>query len=109
MRKTITVGKQFAATGDENGIPEPGSKTATFSLHLYVPDVDSMMRTAAAAGATIQRPAANQFYEDRMGTLIDPFGVRWMVSTHKSEASPEELAKAAVEFKKTGAKPGPVA
>jgi PhnB protein len=69
------------------------------SLHLYVEDVDAVARQATAAGATVKRPVADQFYGDRLGTLEDPFGHTWHVSTHIEDVSAEELdrrAKAAM-------------
>jgi len=44
-----------------------------------------------AAGGTEVRPVADQFYGDRSGTLKDPFGHSWHLSTHKEDVSPEEL------------------
>jgi PhnB protein len=38
----------------------------------------------------------DQFYGDRSGTLQDPFGHRWTISTHTEDVSPEELEKRAV-------------
>ncbi|HET7343739.1 MAG TPA: VOC family protein [Methylomirabilota bacterium] len=76
------------------------------SLHLYVENVDAVAAQAVAAGATVKRPVADQFYGDRMGTLEDPFGHTWHVTTHIEDVSPDELdrrAKAAMaEAKKTG-------
>ena len=83
--------------------PEPGNVTATFALNLYVPDADATMAQAAAAGATIQRPVEEQFYGDRMGTMIDPFGVRWMIATHVRDVSAEEMAAAVDDFAESGA------
>jgi len=37
---------------------------------------------AAVFGATVQRPAENQFYGDRDGYIIDPFGHGWAIATH---------------------------
>jgi PhnB protein len=65
------------------------------SLHLYVQDVDSCFNQAVAAGAKALRPVQDQFYGDRSGTLEDPFGHVWSVSTHKEDLSPEELRKRA--------------
>ncbi|HZP87741.1 MAG TPA: VOC family protein, partial [Burkholderiales bacterium] len=45
-------------------------------IHLYVSDVDDVCRRAVAAGATLTRPVADQFYGDRVGQLRDPFGHR---------------------------------
>src|SRR5262249_24452325 len=60
-------------------------------LALYVKDVDAVVAQAIAAGATVLRPVADQFYGDRSGTLADPFGHKWTVATHKEDVSPEEL------------------
>ena len=38
------------------------------------------------------------FWGDRCGSVIDPFGHSWMVSTHKKDMSPEEMHKAAEEY-----------
>ncbi len=88
--------------------PEGGNTTATFALNLYVPDVDATMRAAEQAGAAIQRPPEDQFHGSRQGTMMDPFGVRWMVATHLRDVSAEELSKAAGDFNDIGAERGPV-
>lgn len=61
------------------------------SLHVYVDDVDDVARRAIAAGAKVKRPVADQFYGDRSGTLEDPFGHTWHVSTHIEDVSADEL------------------
>jgi PhnB protein len=58
---------------------------------LYVNDVDSFTKNAVAAGATVLRPVKNQFYGDRSGTFLDPFGYKWTISTHVEDVSPEEM------------------
>jgi PhnB protein len=57
--------------------------------------VDRVFGQALAAGAKQQRPVKDQFYGDRSGTLQDPFGHVWTVSTHKEDLSPEEMQKRA--------------
>lgn len=64
-------------------------------IHLYVEDVDSVIKQAMAAGAKLLRPAADQFYGDRTGTLEDPFGHVWHVATHKEDLSLKEMEKRA--------------
>ena len=75
------------------------------SLHLYCEDVDAVAAKAIAAGAKVKRPVADQFYGDRLGTLVDPFGHVWHISTHIEDVPPDELdrrAKAAMaEHKKS--------
>jgi PhnB protein len=63
----------------------------TSSLMIYLPDVDAAFAGAIEAGATEERPVADQFYGDRTGTLVDPFGHRWMISTHVEDVTPEEM------------------
>ena len=62
-------------------------------IHLYVEDVDALFARAAAAGAIVKRAPADEFYGDRSGTLVDPFGHRWMLATHKEDISPGEMQK----------------
>jgi len=61
------------------------------SLMIYVKDVDRVFKQALAAGGKEQRPVADQFYGDRCGTLVDPFGHIWSVATHVEDVSPEEI------------------
>ena len=62
-------------------------------LHLYVADVDTTMANAEKAGATILRPAQDQFYGDRSGMIVDPFGHQWFLGTRKETVSPDEMRK----------------
>ena len=57
--------------------------------------VDSVVQKAVASGAKLVRPVKDQFYGDRSGTLIDPFGHMWSVATHVEDVSPEEMRKRA--------------
>ena len=64
-------------------------------IHLYVTDVDEQFARAVAAGATVVEPVKNQFYGDRNGTLQDPFGHLWFISTRVEELTPDEIKKRA--------------
>jgi PhnB protein len=64
-------------------------------LLLYVEDVDAAFDRALAAGASVVKPLQDQFYGDRSGTLIDPFGHKWTLATHKEDVSAEELRRRA--------------
>jgi PhnB protein len=63
------------------------------SLHLYVEDVDRVVESAAAAGATILRAVKDEFYGDRAGMILDPFGHKWHIATHKEDVSPQEMQR----------------
>jgi PhnB protein len=64
---------------------------AGVSLMLYVDDVDATFARAIAAGATSKRPVVDQFYGDRTGTLVDPFGHVWTIATHREDLSIDEV------------------
>jgi PhnB protein len=51
------------------------------TMHLQVDDADSWWNRALAAGATATMPIADQFWGDRYGRLIDPFGHGWSVGS----------------------------
>jgi PhnB protein len=63
------------------------------SLHLYVPDVDAVVARATAAGATVKSPPENKFYGDRQGTVLDPFGHTWHISTHIEDVTNTEIER----------------
>lgn len=95
----IRIGDSHVMLADEH--PEIGALgPATIggspvSLHLYVEDVDAVVGKAVAAGATLTRPVADQFYGDRIGGATDPFGHRWFIATHKEDLTKEELLRRA--------------
>jgi len=69
-------------------------------LYLYVQDVDTTVRQAVGAGATLLKEPKDQFYGDRTALLQDPFGHLWQIATHKEDVSEEEMSKrAAAMFK----------
>jgi PhnB protein len=65
------------------------------SILLYVDDVDAVFKRALGAGAEEQSPVQDKFYGDRSGSLVDPFGHIWHISTHTEDVSPEEMDKRA--------------
>jgi len=91
----IRVGKAIIMLSDEYpemGILSPTSLHGTpVSIHLYVEDVDARVRQAEAAGARVIKPVADQFYGDRTGKVLDPFGHVWHFATRKQEISPQEM------------------
>ena len=60
-------------------------------MSLSVPDVDRFFAHAIGAGAKTVIPIADQFYGRREGTLQDPFGYLWSVSTVTEEMPVEEM------------------
>ena len=63
------------------------------SFALYVKEVDKAFQKAVDAGATVVMPIEDMFYGDRLGQVMDPFGYKWMIVTHKEDVSFEEMQK----------------
>ena len=95
----IKIGDSPIMLADE--YPEMGYKGpqslggSPVSIMIYVEDVDTVFNRAVASGASVKEPVSDKFYGDRLGTVTDPFGHVWHVSTHKEDVSPEEMERRA--------------
>jgi PhnB protein len=95
----IKIGDSPIMLADE--YPEMGYKGpqslggSPVSLMIYVEDVDTIFNRAVTAGASVKEAVSDKFYGDRTGTLTDPFGHVWHVSTHKEDVSVEEMERRA--------------
>ena len=58
---------------------------------IYVEDVDAQVERAVAAGAKLVKPVKDEFYGDRSGSVEDPFGHLWYISTHIEDPTREEI------------------
>jgi PhnB protein len=70
-------------------------------LMIYVPEVDKTFKNAVSLGAKQSRPVVDQFYGDRSGTLVDPFGHVWTVATHVEDVSPQQMQERMANMKKS--------
>jgi len=95
----ITIGDSIIMLADEypdmNWLSPQTIGGTPVTIMIYVEDVDAFCNRATAAGATVRRPLADQFYGDRSCTLTDPFGHTWTFATHKEDVSPEEMQRRA--------------
>jgi PhnB protein len=66
---------------------------SSVGLLLYMDDADKTFNLAVSSGAKVEKAMADQFYGDRNGTVIDPFGHKWTIATHKEDVSPEEMER----------------
>ena len=93
----IKIGDSHVMLSDEwpdMDIRGPKSRGgATSSLMVYVEDADAAFARAVAAGATVERPVEDQFYGDRNGAIVDPFGHRWTISTHVEDVAEDEMQR----------------
>jgi PhnB protein len=84
----------LADEGPGPGLQSPQQYGGTpVSVCVYVADVDSFAKRAIAAGATVLRPLADQFYGERSVSLQDPFGHIWHFSTVKETLTIDEMMK----------------
>lgn len=93
----IRIGDSAIMLSDE--FPEMGAQGpesiggSPVMMHLYVENVDALVERAVNAGGKLERPVENQFYGDRAGMVVDPFGHKWWISTHVEDVPPDELKK----------------
>jgi len=91
----IKIGDSIIMLGDE--APQHGTRGpkslggSPCGLYLYVEDVDQTFNRAITAGATATMAVKDQFYGDRNGSLVDPFGHTWYVATRKENLSMDEI------------------
>ena len=91
----IRIGDSHLMLADEQGSyrgPEALGGSPV-SLMIYVEDVDKTFEQAIRNGAKQTRAVEDQFYGDRSGNLVDPFGHVWTVATHKEDLSMEEMER----------------
>lgn len=78
----------------ELGLLSPTSVGGTgMCMHLHVDDADAFIERAVKAGATLVRPATDQFYGERSGTVRDPFGHEWLLGHAIEDVTPEEMQR----------------
>ena len=78
--------------------PAGGLEGSPAALFIYVEDVDAVIELAVELGANLERPAQDQFYGDRDGHIVDPFGHRWTVATHVEDVAPDEMMRRMAEM-----------
>lgn len=93
----IQIGNSRIMLADEH--PEMGYRSpqsiggSATGIMLYVEDVDRVFMQAIEAGGNVKEAVKDQFYGDRSGSLVDPFGHWWTVATHVEDVSEEEMQR----------------
>lgn len=102
MHAELKIGDSIIFLSDEN--PHASAKSpqtlggSTTVLNLYVNDADAAFKKAVDAGGKSAMPVADQFWGDRYGMFVDPFGYSWGLGTHKEDLSEHEMADRAKAF-----------
>jgi uncharacterized glyoxalase superfamily protein PhnB len=104
MHAELQIGNSVFMLNDAMG----GGKSAKtlggspIGLWIYTDDCDAMYNGAVGAGATVapgpMGTLGDQFWGDRTGTVIDPFGYTWTIATRKEDLTREEVDRRAEEF-----------
>jgi PhnB protein len=66
-------------------------------LHYSTENVEALWKRAVEAGARVVQPLQDQFWGDRYGQILDPFGYRWGLAQHVRDVSSEEIARIAAQ------------
>lgn len=93
----LDIGQHVIMLADE--YPDFGAMSAhtlggsPVAFHLQVSSADAAVEKAVAAGATLTRPARDEFYGERTAQIVDPYGYRWMLGETIEHVSPEEMQR----------------
>jgi uncharacterized glyoxalase superfamily protein PhnB len=102
LHATLKIGDSLLMLNDEfpewGGALAPRGEAPGFAIHVYVENVDKLFAQAVAAGAVVKMPLMDQFWGDRYGHIVDPYGFRWALATHVRDVSPEEMERAQAEM-----------
>jgi len=89
------LGDSRLMLAEESALSSTSSPNAlngsTVSVFLYVEDVDSAFARATKAGAKTDMSPQDMYWGDRFCKLTDPFGHKWMLSSHVEDVSQEEV------------------
>jgi len=78
MHAEVKIGDSMIELSDGNE-QYPARPAA---IHVYVPETDGVYRRALEAGAASLHPVEEMPYEERSGSVRDPFGNHWYIATH---------------------------
>ena len=99
LNAELTIGDSRFMISDI--LPGSGAKSpldlggSPVTLHVYTKDVDAFWARAVGAGAKVEMELANQFWGDRYGQLVDPFGHAWSLASRKENLTPKQHAERA--------------
>ena len=97
MHAELRLGDTTLFIGDDmmgSGKNVESGHAAAFVPHIWGgPDIDATWKRAIEAGCKEVMPLEKQFWGDRYGQVVDPFGLRWAIATHVEDVSNEEMTK----------------
>lgn len=97
MHAEVAIGDSLVMLADVTPDMGPSTPSAIggtpVTIMVYVEDVDDVYRRAIEAGASEDRPLEDQFYGDRSGSFVDPFGHKWHVASHVEDVAEDEMQR----------------
>lgn len=87
----VQIGDSVVECSEVHG--QWGPRVAT--IHLYVSDVDAVYQNSLKVGARSIGEPKDQFYGERNGGVIDPWGNCWYIATQTEELTLEEVHRRA--------------
>ena len=91
---SIHLASEFADAGVLSPLTIGGTATV---LQIQTDDADALWSRALGAGAEVRHELADQFWGERHGQVVDPFGHRWNIAQRVRDVAPEELAQGAAK------------
>jgi uncharacterized glyoxalase superfamily protein PhnB len=87
---TVMLADEFPECGIRSPLAIGGTPV---TIHLHVDNADAVIERAIASGATLERAPKDEFYGERGGVVIDPFGHRWNIGHSIEQITPEEMQR----------------
>ena len=85
---TFMLSDEFPEMGCKSPQTLGGTPMATF---CYFENADKVFEQVVKEGAKVTMPIADMFWGDRYGQVVDPYGHKWGIATHKEDLTPEQL------------------
>jgi PhnB protein len=101
MHAALRIGDSMLMLNDE--MPEYGVLSplacngSAVTIHIYTENADPAFDRVVSAGAKVKMPLMDQFWGDRYGVVVDPYGHMWSIAAHVKDMSPEEIQRAQAE------------
>ncbi len=78
--------------------PNMGGGAQLGQFWIYGENVDAAFKRAVDAGCKVTMPLADMFWGDRLGAVVDQWGVKWNLAQHTKDLTPAEMKKAQDDF-----------
>ncbi len=98
MHAELKIGDSVMMLGETMEGKKEGCSPGPASFYVYVQDVESAYRTALDAGSESLEGPTDQFWGDRVASIKDFAGNKWMIATHVEDVNADELARRAQQL-----------